>query len=144
MLFVHCMANTNAIICNIIWFQRVWMKTARRPKMRKWSTNRLVSVMYMNGLIRMSKARTKLNGINLVPQNGPDQEYQLDVLFIKHLPDQNDRKTMLCTDAFTKCSLIVINNTKQRQLVWLQILHNVWTRWGRNHKLFIPMERHAL
>ena len=47
-----------------------------------------------------NKSQTK--GANSAVANGPYQEYELDLLCINHLPDQNYKMATLCIDAFTK------------------------------------------
>ena len=60
--------------------------------------------------------------------NVPYQEYQLDLLFIKHLPDQNYDMAMLCTDPFTKyCAIVPIKSKNESELAlgFIECMNNM-------------------
>ena len=60
--------------------------------------------------------------------NVPYQEYQLDLLFIKHLPDQNYVMAMLCTDPFTKyCAIVPIKSKNKSELAlgFIECMNNM-------------------
>ena len=60
--------------------------------------------------------------------NVPYQEYQLDLLVIKHLPDQNYDMAMLCTDPFTKyCAIVPIKSKNESELAlgFIECMNNM-------------------
>ena len=59
-----------------------------------------------------AKRKQQLKGRNSFVANGPYHQYQPDLMFIKHLEDQQYDTAMVCIDTFTK---IRNRRTSQRQ-----------------------------
>ena len=70
-----------------------------------------------DGFANDVKSKNVPKGTNSFEANGAYQEYQLDLMFIKHLPDQNYDTAMLCIDAFTKyCAIVPIKSKSESEL----------------------------
>ena len=54
-----------------------------------------------------TKRKKQLSGQNRFVANWNYHEYQLDLMFIKHLTDQQYDAAMVCVDVFTKCAAVV-------------------------------------
>ena len=54
-----------------------------------------------------TKKKKQLPGQNSFIGNGPHHEYQVDLMFIKHLTDQQYDTAMVCIDTFTKYAAVV-------------------------------------
>ena len=64
----------------------------------------------------MSISKSQEKGANSFVANGPYQEYQLDLMFIKHLTDQYYEMAMLCKDGFTQyCVIIPIKSNSESE-----------------------------
>ena len=63
------------------------------------------------------KSKSQVKGTNSFVANGPYQEYELDLMFIKHLADQDYEMAILCIDAFTKyCVIVIIKSNNESEL----------------------------
>ena len=54
-----------------------------------------------------TKRKKQLPGQNSFVANGPHHEYQLDLMFSKHLEDQQCDATRVCNDALSKYAAVV-------------------------------------
>ena len=54
-----------------------------------------------------TKRKQQLKGQSSFIGNGPHHQYQLDLMYIQHLEDQQYEAALVCIDAFTKYSAIV-------------------------------------
>ena len=69
------------------------------------------------GFANNVKSKNAPKGTNSFVANGAYQEYQLYLLLIKHLPDQNCDTAMLCIDAFTKyCAIVPAKSKNESEL----------------------------
>ena len=63
------------------------------------------------------KSKSQEKGASSFVANGPSQEYQLDLMFIKHLKDQDYEIAMRCIDVLTKyCVIAIIKSNNKSEL----------------------------
>ena len=58
-------------------------------------------------MMENTKRKKQLPGQNSFVANGAYHQYQLDLMFIKYLEDQNYEAAMVCVDVFTKYASVV-------------------------------------
>ena len=72
-----------------------------------------------------TKIKQQLKGQNSFVANGPYHEHQLDLMFIKHLEDQNYDTTMVCVDVFTKYAAVVPVKGKSENDLTLGVIESI-------------------
>ena len=74
-------------------------------------------VLTRRGSTQSYQQQKQIKGITFVVANGLYQEYLLDLMFIKHLPDQDYEMSMSCIDAFTKyCVIVFMKSNSESEL----------------------------
>ena len=111
------MSNKNEIISKVYYdlsgYGSMNETTKDAKEIDKTITFKDVKEWFANNV----KSKNVPKGTNSFVANGAYQEYQLDLLFIKHLPDQNYDTAMLCIDAFTKyCAIVPIKSKNESEL----------------------------
>ena len=77
-----------------------------------------------------TNTKKQFKGQNKFVANGPHYEYQLDLMFIKHLEDQNYDTAMVCVDVFTKYAAVVPVKGKSENDLALGLLESI-VKMGR-------------
>ena len=67
----------------------------------------------------------QLKGQNSFVAHGPHHEHRLDLMFIKHLEDQNYDTVMVCVDVFTKYAAVVPVNGKSENVLALGVIESI-------------------
>ena len=77
-----------------------------------------------------TKRKKQLKGQNSFVGNGAHHEYQLDLMFIKYLEDQNYEAAMVCVDVFTKYAAVVPVKGKTENDLALGVIESIF-KMGR-------------
>ena len=72
-----------------------------------------------------TQRKQQLKGQNSFVAHGPHHEHRLDMMFIKHLEDQNYDTTMVCVDVFTKYAAVVPVNGKSENVLALGVIESI-------------------
>ena len=78
-----------------------------------------------------TKRKQQLKGQNSFVGNGPYHEYQVDLMYIKHLTDQQYEAAMVCADAFTTYASVVPVKGNAENDVALGVIESI-VNMGRN------------
>ena len=72
-----------------------------------------------------TKRKQQLKGQSSFIGNGPHHQYQLDLMYIQHLEDQQYEAAMVCIDAFTKYAAIVPVKGKSENDLALGVIESI-------------------
>ena len=73
----------------------------------------------------ITKRKKQLPGQNSFVANGAYHQYQLDLMFIKYLEDQNYEAAMVCVDVFTKYAAVVPVKGKTENDLALGVIESI-------------------
>lgn len=111
------MSDKNDIISKVYYDLSGYGSIEQTTKDAKKIDNSIKYIDVKEWFDKNVKVKTQKKGTNSFIANGPYQEYQIDLLFINHLPDQNYDIAMLCIDAFTKyCVIVPIKSKNESEL----------------------------
>ena len=75
-----------------------------------------------------TKRKNQLPGQSGFVANGVYHQYQLDLMFIKHLEDQQYEAAMVCIDVFTKYAAVVPVKGKSENDLALCVIESIVKR----------------